>query len=726
VGIGEVHGAIVAARGGRAIRTPPFGASVVSPDGERDGVRMARRPRVHSVGGGMADRPDIPDPAGRPRTDHGQDHRHEGGWRVNPAPDGRGRPPQQQPPPALGRGAGWWGVIVVLSAIWLALLLTAKPVVQRVTIPYTPTFLTELKAGNVDTIAAKGSTLKVKLRKAITYPPQATGAKPTQQVKVEVPTFVDPKALDKLLEDEGVQVVATPPTTSRPFLQDLMLGLLPILIVVGLLFFFLRRAGAGGGVGGAAAFGRSRARRIEPSAQRVTFADVAGIDEAKEQLAEIVDFLRDPDKYRRLGGRIPRGVLLTGPPGTGKTLLARALAGEAEVPFFSISASEFVEMFVGVGASRVRDLFAQAKEAAPAIIFIDELDAIGRSRGPAQGFGGGGEEREQTLNQILTEMDGFDPSLGVIVLSATNRPEIIDRALLRPGRFDRRIAVQPPDTRGRRHILEVHTRSMPLADGVDLDRLAATTPGMVGADLANIVNEGALVAARRGHDAVTMADLHDALEKLVLGTERRILLSPSERARTAYHEAGHALVGMLTPGADPVRKVSIIPRGQALGVTLSAPEADRFSYDEEYLKAKLQVLLGGRVAEQLVYGTATTGAESDLREATELAEHMVGVWGMSEAIGPMTVVPDPDRHAMAPWAADTSEETRRLIDAEVRRLLDGAATGARRVLTDHRDRLETLVAALLEHETLDEPDAYAAAGLPPAGVGGLPPAPIKV
>jgi cell division protease FtsH len=477
------------------------------------------------------------------------------------------------------------------------------------------------------------------------------------------------------------------------------------------------RSAAGGLGGGITAFGRSRAQRVEPAQQQVTFADVAGIDEAKAELGELVDFLRDPEKYRRLGGRIPRGVLLTGPPGTGKTLLARALAGEAEVPFFSISASEFVELFVGVGASRVRDLFTQAKQAAPAIIFIDELDAIGRSRaGAIGGFGGGHDEREQTLNQILTEMDGFDPSVGVIVLSATNRPEVLDAALLRPGRFDRRVSLQPPDTAGRRKILDVHVRSVPLAPDVDLDRLAATTAGMVGADLANVVNEGALMAARRGHDAVTMADLHDALEKLVLGTERRILLSETERRRNAYHEAGHAIVAMLTPGADPVRKVSIIPRGVALGVTLSAPEADRFSYDRSYLIGKIKVALGGRVAEEIVFDEVTTGAQNDLKQVTEIARNMVGLWGMSDVIGPLVVIGEDGQVPVYPGGEPISPATRELVDKEVRHLVEEAHEQATQLLSANRERLDALAQSLLDNETLEQEEAYAAAGMAPVGL----------
>jgi cell division protease FtsH len=448
----------------------------------------------------------------------------------------------------------------------------------------------------------------------------------------------------------------------------------------------------------------------------VTFNDVAGIDEAKEELTEIVDFLKNPEKYLKLGGKIPRGVLLSGAPGTGKTLLARAVAGEAGVPFFQMSASEFVEMIVGVGASRVRDLFAQAKAAAPAIIFIDELDAVGRSRASGgANISGGHDEREQTLNQILTEMDGFDPRTGVIVLGATNRPEILDPALLRPGRFDRRVAVQPPDRAGREAILRVHTRSVPLAPEVDIGAMASSTPGMVGADLANLVNEAALLAARRNHERVTNQDFTDALERIVLGAERKVMLSEDDRRRTAYHEAGHAIVGMLTPGADPVRKVSIIPRGQALGVTFSAPDADRFNFDQRHLMAQIKVALGGRTAEELVFGDLTTGAESDIQHLTRIARSMVGRWGMSEAIGPIAVVPMDGYSPLLPGASETSEATQRLIDEEVHKLVEGAHADVTTLLTEHRHNLDALAGALLERETLDEADAYAAAGLPRQG-----------
>ena len=480
--------------------------------------------------------------------------------------------------------------------------------------------------------------------------------------------------------------------------------------MVALFIFIFRRAAQSGGAGGMLSqFGRSRAKRVESETQTVNFEDVAGIEEAEDQLVEVVDFLRNPDKYSKLGARIPRGVLLSGAPGTGKTLLARAVAGEAGVPFFSASASEFIEAIVGIGASRVRDLFVQAKEAAPAIIFIDELDAIGRARGGGGNAMGGHDEREQTLNQILTEMDGFDTAAGVIVLGATNRPDVLDPALLRPGRFDRRVAVQAPDSLGREQILRVHTRSVPLADDVDLARMASTTPGMVGADLANLVNEAALLAARRGHDQVAREDFTDALEKIVLGAERKIVLSDEDRRRIAYHEGGHAIVGMLTPGADPVRKVSIIPRGMALGVTLSTPDDDRFNLSEDELRAKIRVSLGGRVAEELVFGDITTGAESDIQHVTQITRGMVARWGMSEKIGFITVAPQTGQNFLMPGAEPVSEATQELVDQEVRRIVDDEHDATRALLADNRDRLDALADALLERETLDELDAYSVA-----------------
>jgi cell division protease FtsH len=646
----------------------------------------------------------------RPPDHHGDDHRHPQGWRVDPGPSGRGKPAGAPETPRARRPSlrlMLFLLVLLALNVWVVSVLP-EPRPQRVRIPYNPTFLQQVRGGNVKSISSKGETVQGELRSPLRYPPDDKKASPVRLIDTEVPTFANEKELASLLERNGVTVNAEPPDEERSTIATILLSFAPTLLLVGLFIFMMRRIG--GGARGMTSFGRSRARRVEPSAQRLSFDDVAGIDEAKGELAQIVDFLKHPDKYRRLGGRIPRGVLLTGPPGTGKTLLARALAGEAEVPFFSISASEFVEMFVGVGASRVRDLFAEAKKAAPAIIFIDELDAIGRARGPSSGMSGGHDEREQTLNQILTELDGFDPSIGVIVLSATNRPEVIDPALLRPGRFDRRVTLQPPDTAGRGKILGVHTRSVPLDDDADLDRLAATTPGMVGADLANVVNEAALLAASREHEAVTMADFEDALEKLILGTERRILLSPEERRRTAYHEAGHAIVAMLTPGADPVRKVSIIPRGVALGVTLSAPEADRFSYDRPYLLGKIKVALGGRVAEELAFGEVTTGAQADIKDVTQLARNMVGLWGMSDEIGPLALAPDETQGPLL-GPGDVSPDTTKAVDDEVRRMVLEALDEVRDLLADHRDQLDMLANALLEHETLDAEDAYEAAGL---------------
>jgi cell division protease FtsH len=509
----------------------------------------------------------------------------------------------------------------------------------RIRIPYSPFFLDRVKAGDVVSITSKGTAIQGVFKKPTSY----EGSKAATEFQTEIPSFADTKALSSLLESKAVVVNAKPLTGSIPWWENVLIGFGPTLLFIGLLVLLMRRAGNVQGMLGS--FGRSRARRYEPSGVRVTFDDVAGIDEAKGELSEVVDFLRHPEKYVSLGARIPHGVLLSGPPGTGKTLLARAVAGEADAPFFSMSASEFVEAIVGIGAARVRDLFAQAKAAAPAIVFIDELDAIGRSRTSGiAGFSGGNDEREQTLNQILTEMDGFDSSTGVIVIGATNRPDVLDQALLRPGRFDRRVAVQPPDRNGRERILEVHTRSVPLAPDVDLGRLAATTPGMVGADLANLVNEAALLAARRGHERVTESDFTDSLERIVLGAERKVMMSEDDRRRTAYHEGGHALVGMLTEGADPVRKISIIPRGMALGVTFAAPDADRFSYDRQELLAKIKVALGGRAAEEVVYGNPTTGAESDIQQLTAIARQMVGRWGMSDEIGPLAVLPADGAH----------------------------------------------------------------------------------
>ncbi len=650
--------------------------------------------------------------------------RDKRGWQVAPAPDGRGMPEHAPSGPPPHRMRGFWYFVLALVALnWLSVLFfqpsSGEP---RVTVPFSPYFLEQVKGGTVSTIASKGDTIEGKFKTKLRYPPSEKKATPTKLFATEVPSFWNGAQLSALLQEKGVQIKAESTTSSQSLLAEILLGFGPTLLIVGLFVLFARRAAkAGGGMGALGNFGRSQARRVDPEKIRVTFNDVAGIDEAKKELSEIVDFLRNPERYSRLGGRMPHGVLLSGAPGTGKTLLARAVAGEAHAAFFSISASEFIEAIVGVGASRVRDLFAKAKEAAPSIIFIDELDAIGRSRQGSVSVTGSNDEREQTLDQILTEMDGFESSEAVIVLAATNRPDVLDSALLRPGRFDRRVAVQPPDRKGRKEILEVHTRSIPLADDVNLEGLASSTPGMVGADIANLANEAALLAARREHEKVTMSDFTDSLEKIMLGAPRGILLSPADRERTAYHESGHALVGMLTDGADPVRKVSIIPRGMALGVTLLTPDSDRVSYTLEELQAKIKVALGGRGAEEVVYRAITTGAESDIQQLTQIARQMIGRWGMSPTIGPIAVLPDEGQGMLLPGASETSQETQRLVDEEVHTLVEGAHREVTQLLEEHRDQLEHLAQALLKAETLDARDAYAAAGVP---MGEQEPAPV--
>ncbi len=638
--------------------------------------------------------------------------RDERGWRVAPAPDGRGMPdPPAVRPPHRSRGFAWF--VAALLIFNLGSVFLFSPGGQlRVKVPFSPYFLAEVQSGRVASIASKGDTIQGTFRSAVRYPATDQKATPTTLFATEVPTFWNNGQLTALLRSQGVQVNAQSTTQSTSLLASVLLGFGPTLLIVGLFVLFARRAAKSGGMGALGSFGRSHARRIDPATIRIMFADVAGIDEAKAELSEIVDFLKNPERYGRLGGRMPHGVLLSGAPGTGKTLLARAVAGEAHAAFFSISASEFIEAIVGVGASRVRDLFAKAKEAAPSIIFVDELDAIGRSRQGSVSLAGANDEREQTLNQILTEMDGFESLEAVVVLAATNRPEILDPALLRPGRFDRRVAVQPPDRAGRRQILEVHTRSIPLADSVDLEALAATTPGMVGADLANLANEAALLAARRNHHTVQTNDFTDSLEKILLGAPRGIVLSAADRERTAYHEAGHALVGMLTPGADPVRKVSIIPRGAALGVTLSTPDDDQVSYTREDLLGKINVALGGRVAEEIVFQTITTGAESDIEQVTAIARQMVGRWGMSDTIGFVKVLSTDGGGPFSIGAGETSEATQQALDQEVRQLIETAHEDATGLLTKHREQLDALARALLKDETLDEIDAYTAAQMP--------------
>ena len=595
-------------------------------------------------------------------------------------------------------------VAFLLALNWF-LVDRVKPPEPSVQVPYHPVFLAEVRDENVLRINSRGASITGEFREPVTWPTTGEDRTSARKFETVLPAFTNGTALEELLIDHDVRIDAEPIEVRRGVLATLLLGFGPVVLLVLLIFWFLRR-GASGSVG---TFGRSRARRVQPGEQIVTFEDVAGIDEAKHELTEVVDFLTTPERYQALGGRMPRGVLLAGQPGTGKTLLARAVAGEAGVPFFSSSASEFVEAIVGVGAARVRDTFRQAKEAAPAIIFIDELDAVGRQRTGGAGFGAGSDEREQTLNQILTEMDGFGTDTTVIVIAATNRPEILDSALLRPGRFDRRVTVPPPDVDGRREILDVHTRAVPLAEDVDLQRLAAVTPGMVGADLANLCNEAALMAARRRHDAVEHRDFTDALEKIILGAPRKMLLSDADRERTAYHEAGHAIVGMLSEGADTVRKVSIIPRGQALGVTFSAPDADRVSYDLEALEAKLDGILGGRVAEELVFNKITTGAQNDIQQATKLARAMVAQWGMSDRVGFLAVG---TTNGGSPFGFDAwSEATRVLVDEEARRIVDASHDRVTRLLSRERQRLDSLAHALLEHETLDQDAVYAAAGI---------------
>jgi cell division protease FtsH len=646
---------------------------------------------------------EAPKPA--PRSSGPADRPGPHPWRVEGAPPGStDSTPPKKPRPAWQRWG--WMLVLLLALNWvISSFLLAPP--ARTSVSYT-FFLTQVQGVNVSEITSTGDKIEGTFSKKVAYTPQ--GEKKSEQVDrftTQRPSFADDKLFAQL-QANNVPVNANPPDAPAPIWQQLLVGFGPTILLVGLLVYVGRRmaAGAGGGLGG---FGRSKAKLYQPEkGPRTTFADVAGIEEVEQEVTEIVDFLREPEKYRKLGAQIPHGVLLSGPPGTGKTLLARATAGEANVPFFSISASEFIEMIVGVGASRVRDLFEQAKKVAPSIIFIDELDAIGRARGGAQSLGGN-DEREQTLNQILTEMDGFTGAEGVVVLAATNRPEILDAALLRPGRFDRRVTVSPPDLDGRRKILEVHTRGVPVDPEVRLPDLAATTAGMVGADLKNLVNEAALLAARRGHETVKTADFTDALEKIVLGTVRGIMLTAEEKSRTAFHESGHALLGMLTPGADPVRKISIIPRGQALGVTFQSPVTDRYGYSAKYLRGRIIGALGGRAAEEVVYGDMTTGAESDLDQVSNIARQMVGRWGMSEAIGPVTVLPPPGQES--PFGDGVAPATKELIDSEVRKIVDECYAEALQLLRDHRGQLDQLAHKLFEAETLDEDDAYAAAGI---------------
>jgi cell division protease FtsH len=577
-------------------------------------------------------------------------------------------------------------------AIWMVIALVLMTVfnqfntrqVQPNTLEYSQ-FIEEVKAGRIARVTIEGRVIR-----GVT----------TDNKRFTTFAPADPWLVSDLLKS-GVRIEAKP-EEEPSLLMNIFVSWFPMLLLIAVWIFFMRQM-QGGGRGGAFSFGKSRARLHDENSNQVTFADVAGCDEAKEEVSELVDFLRDPSKFQKLGGRIPKGVLLVGSPGTGKTLLAKAISGEAKVPFFSISGSDFVEMFVGVGAARVRDMFDQAKKHAPCIVFIDEIDAVGRQRGA--GLGGGNDEREQTLNQLLVEMDGFEGAVGIIVIAATNRPDVLDPALLRPGRFDRQVVVPLPDIRGREQILGVHMRKVPIAPDVKADILARGTPGFSGADLANLVNEAALFAARQSKRLVDMEDFERAKDKILMGAERRSIVMPEhERRNTAYHESGHAVVAKLLGKTDPVHKVTIIPRGRALGVTMQLPQEDRYSMDREQILQNIAVLFGGRIAEEVFMGQMTTGASNDFERATDLARKMVTQWGMSKEMGPM-VYGENEGEVFLGRSITThknvSEETMRQVDAEIRRIVDQQYALARRLIEENRDKVEAMAAALLEWETLD-------------------------
>jgi cell division protease FtsH len=600
----------------------------------------------------------------------------------------------------------WLVIAVVLMAVFNNFAPQNKPTGPQM--DYS-TFLREVKAGRISKVIITGQNIDVTKQSGEHY-------------KIYAPN--DPQLINDLLKND-VQVVAKKPDEGPGFLTQIFVSWFPLLLLIGVWIFFMRQMQGGGGRG-ALSFGKSKARMLTEEKNKITFEDVAGVEEAKEEVQELVEFLRDPSKFQKLGGRIPRGVLMTGNPGTGKTLLAKAIAGEAKVPFFSISGSDFVEMFVGVGASRVRDMFDQAKKHAPCIIFIDEIDAVGRQRGA--GLGGGHDEREQTLNQLLVEMDGFEGNEGVIVIAATNRPDVLDPALLRPGRFDRQVHVPLPDIRGREQILKVHMRKVPVSDNVDASIIARGTPGFSGADLANLVNEAALFAARASKRLVDMEDFELAKDKIIMGVERRSIVMPEkERMNTAYHESGHTVVAKILK-TDPVHKVTIIPRGRALGVTMQLPEEDRYSHDREYLLATIAVLMGGRIAEEVFMNQMTTGAANDFERATEMARNMVSRWGMSDALGTRVYGDNQSEVFLGRDMVthrDLSDATAQMVDSEIRRIIDEQYARARKIIEENKDKIEIMTKALLEWETLDadqiEEIMQGQEPHPPADIGGSTP-----
>lgn len=638
------------------------------------------------------------------------------------APKPPGRPAPDGPQRATSRGplipAWLWWVLLAATLGWTVFSVLSPQTPPTLTLSYTA-FLDEVKAGNVASVTISGQAINGTFKKPVPAPsgpqgtPRSSGiSTPSTPAAIGtttppvtytrfttvIPPSGDPRLLP-LLEEKGV-IISAKDTSGGSFLVDLLIAALPVLVLVVLVVLMARQARRGQQT--LFGFGGSKARLYDVERPGITFAEVAGEEEAKAELMQVVDFLKEPGRYRALGAHLPRGVLLIGPPGTGKTLLARAVAGEARVPFFSITGSEFVEMFVGVGASRVRDLFTKAKAEAPSIIFVDEIDAVGRQRGT--GVGGGNDEREQTLNQLLAEMDGFDAQTNVMVMAATNRPDVLDPALLRPGRFDRQVTVGLPDRPGREAILKIHTRPLRLATNVDLEVLSRRTPGFSGADLANLANEAALSAARRGATEVHMQDFDEALDKIVLGTRQATIMNMAERRMVAYHEGGHALVAKLTPGTDPVNKVTIIPHGRALGVTEQLPQEERHSYPRDYLLNRLSVMLGGRAAEELVFKEPTTGAESDLKGATDLARRIAGLWGMSDELGPVSYGIGETHPFLGREIATTreyAEATAAKLDAAVRKLIEQAHERACKILTEHRGLLDALANELVSSETVD-------------------------